>query len=118
LTREGDGYVLEDLGSSNGTFVNSQKVTGPRKLKAGDQIRLGKAVTLVYEAPKASAPALDIPVDSGATVAHPIPGMPSSVMETSIGEEPMPSMENMGPPQLVVTIAGEDPKTYTLTNQT
>ncbi len=52
LLREGDGYVLEDLGSSNGTFVNNQKLTGRRQLRSGDQIRLGQAVTLVYEAPK------------------------------------------------------------------
>jgi pSer/pThr/pTyr-binding forkhead associated (FHA) protein len=28
LRRVGDGYEIEDMGSSNGTFVNSQKVTG------------------------------------------------------------------------------------------
>ncbi len=115
LTREGEGYVIEDLGSSNGTFVNSQKVTGPRMLKAGDQIRLGKAVTLVYEAPRVSA--VEQPGESAATVARPVPSMPASVMETSIGAEPMPSLVNASPPQLIVTIAGEDPKTYTLTNQ-
>lgn len=116
LRRVGDGYEIEDMGSSNGTFVNSQKVTGSRKLKAGDQIRLGKAVTLIYEAPRVSV--AEPEQESAATVAHAIPDMPSSVMATSIGEEPMPSMENMGPPRLVVTIAGEDPKTYTLTSQT
>jgi ABC-type multidrug transport system ATPase subunit/pSer/pThr/pTyr-binding forkhead associated (FHA) protein len=114
LTRENNGYVIEDLGSSNGTFVNSQKLTGRRLLRSGDQIRLGKAVTLVYDAPKVSAPE---PEESAATVAHHIPEMPSSFMETSIGVEPMPSQVDAGPPQLLVAIAGEDPKTHTLTSQ-
>ncbi len=37
-------YVLKDLGSTNGTFVNDKKVD-PKKpiaLKSGDQIKLGK----------------------------------------------------------------------------
>ena len=116
LTRGSEGYVIEDLGSSNGTFVNSQKLTGKRQLKAGDQIRLGKAVTLVYEAPRKRA-SVQVQEELGETVARPVPSMPSSVMATSIGEEPMPSQVDAGPPQLVVAIAGEDPKTYTLTSQ-
>src|SRR5215208_6968520 len=40
MIREGDGYVVEDLGSSNGTFLNGQKVIGRCPLKTGDQIRL------------------------------------------------------------------------------
>lgn len=115
LSREGDGYVIEDLGSSNGTFVNSQKVTGRRLLKAGDQVRLGKAVTLVYEAPRTAV--ASSPPDSKATVAHPVPDVPSHVMATSIGEEPMASQINADPPQLVIAIAGENPQTYNLTNQ-
>jgi len=126
LTREGDSYMIEDMGSSNGTFVNSQKLTGKRQLNAGDQIRLGKAVTLVYEAPRKSAPA-QVEEDPGETVARPKPeletnvvsnmasNVSASVMATSIGEEPLPSIETAGPPELSVVIAGEDPKTYKLT---
>ncbi|MDX1377506.1 MAG: FHA domain-containing protein [Anaerolineales bacterium] len=118
LTREGDGYVIEDLGSSNGTYVNSQKVTSRRPLRGGDQIRLGKAVTLVYEVPRAAAAEPEAPVESAATVAHPVPDEDASVMATSIGEEPLPAQFDAGgPPELLVAIAGEDPKTYTLTSQ-
>ena len=35
------GFEIEDLGSSNGTFVNDVKVTGRTLLKDGDMIRLG-----------------------------------------------------------------------------
>jgi DNA-binding winged helix-turn-helix (wHTH) protein len=39
-----DGAVLEDLGSKNGTFVGGKRVTTPRALTDGDQIRLGSVV--------------------------------------------------------------------------
>ncbi len=35
-------YVIEDLGSSNGTFVNGERVTKARMLRPGDSIRLGQ----------------------------------------------------------------------------
>ena len=34
-------YVLEDLGSANGTFVNEEKISGPYKLEDQDEIRIG-----------------------------------------------------------------------------
>ncbi len=35
------GPVLEDLGSSNGTFLNEERVLGPRAVAAGDAVRFG-----------------------------------------------------------------------------
>jgi predicted component of type VI protein secretion system len=49
LILQGDGYVIEDLGSTNGTFVNEQRVTGQRALRSGETLRVGDNVTLVYE---------------------------------------------------------------------
>jgi DNA-binding winged helix-turn-helix (wHTH) protein len=42
-----DGAAVEDLGSRNGTFVNGEKIEGPRSLKEGDLIGVG-AVQLVF----------------------------------------------------------------------
>ncbi len=50
LTRTADGYTIEDLGSSNGLFVNSVRVTHPVLLSSGDLVRLGTSVVMVYEA--------------------------------------------------------------------
>jgi pSer/pThr/pTyr-binding forkhead associated (FHA) protein len=50
LRYEMDGYIIEDLGSTNGTFVNSQRLSGPHVLRSGDEIQLGDAVTLRYKA--------------------------------------------------------------------
>lgn len=44
-----DGYTIEDLGSTNGTFVNGKRVTGATPLKNGDMVGLGETVTLQFE---------------------------------------------------------------------
>lgn len=41
LTRQGAVIVLEDLGSTNGTYLNEELVDGPRPLHAGDRVRIG-----------------------------------------------------------------------------
>lgn len=41
--RDGQIYV-EDLGSTNGTYLNRRKVTGPMVLKRGDQLQIGNTV--------------------------------------------------------------------------
>lgn len=43
-----DGFVIADLGSTNGTVVNGERVAGERLLEGGEIIRLGEA-TLLYE---------------------------------------------------------------------
>ena len=55
LEREGDGWVIADLGSRNGTFVNDAQVHRQR-LRQGDVIRLGPGVTIeVHGAPAGGA---------------------------------------------------------------
>lgn len=49
LTFQGGKYVLEDLGSTNGTFVNGQRLAGPRVLKAGEVVSFGEQIVLVFE---------------------------------------------------------------------
>jgi hypothetical protein len=40
-----DGQLMvEDLGSTNGTYLNNKKVSGPMAMKAGDRLRVGKTV--------------------------------------------------------------------------
>ena len=42
IVRKPEGFVLQDLGSRNGTFVNGQRITGDTLLRAGDVIGLGE----------------------------------------------------------------------------
>lgn len=48
LIRQESGYALEDLGSTNGSFVNDRRVVGLTPLHPGDVIDLGEAISLVY----------------------------------------------------------------------
>jgi hypothetical protein len=48
LRREEEGWVIEDLNSLNGTFVNGQRLTTPHKLSPGDRVGLSEAVTLTF----------------------------------------------------------------------
>jgi hypothetical protein len=41
ITREGQVVVIEDLGSTNGTYLNEQPLNGPQPLHEGDRIRIG-----------------------------------------------------------------------------
>jgi hypothetical protein len=41
ITRQGRTLVLTDLGSTNGTYLNDEPLTGPQPLHPGDRIRIG-----------------------------------------------------------------------------
>ena len=43
IVRKTDWFVLQDLGSRNGTFVNGTRITGDTPLKSGDVIGFGAA---------------------------------------------------------------------------
>jgi hypothetical protein len=44
LMRQSERFVLRDLGSQNGTFVNRVKLTGDTEIHVGDELSLGNAV--------------------------------------------------------------------------
>ena len=37
-----DGWMVRDLNSSNGTFLNDERITQPQSLRRGDEISIGK----------------------------------------------------------------------------
>jgi len=44
IAREGDGWLVRDLGSTNGTFVNGRQVRGQARIQPGDEIAFGNVV--------------------------------------------------------------------------
>ncbi len=83
--RENGSFVVEDLGSTNGTYVNGRQVTGPTVLTPGDEIKLGRTlvkfdgVTEQTQArpqavrPQPTAAAAQVPVAAPAAAATPTP---------------------------------------------
>ena len=66
ITWTGTGYVVEDLGSTNGTYVNDEPVRAPRPLRSGDLLQLGRRVELTFEA-RVPAPVQAQPMPAGIT---------------------------------------------------
>jgi hypothetical protein len=77
LVREATGgYAIEDLGSSNGTFVNGLRLASPQLLGEGDSIEVGATTLLVRSITARSAAAQTEP-------ASPLPGAAATVFARS-----------------------------------
>ncbi len=48
IVQQEHGFAIEDMGSTNGTFVNGQRCAGLTSLRAGDRIELGDTVSLIF----------------------------------------------------------------------
>jgi pSer/pThr/pTyr-binding forkhead associated (FHA) protein len=75
-------YIIEDLGSTNGTFVNEHRITSATPLNNGDLIEVGEATKITF---------LDAASAMDATIikAEPVPGMDKTVADP----EPAPVWE-------------------------
>jgi parallel beta-helix repeat protein len=90
VTQSGSGYIVADLDSTNGTFLNEQKITAPQPLQEGDRIRVG-GTTLVFRW---------MPAEAEPTVLGPAP-LPAYVPATSWTPTPVPmagGKPSSGPP--------------------
>ena len=76
LNLHGSAYVIQDLGSTNGTFINGQRITGTQVLNLGDTVSFGENIVLMYEAafdPNATVIASSQAPKTVAPVRRPVP---------------------------------------------
>ena len=94
--------VVEDLGSTNGTFLNGERVSGSRPLHTGDQIRIGQNAlefAPIETEAVAQAPALG---DPQATRARPV----QAPQEPRTPDEPEPTFAPAGSEGELVILSG------------
>ena len=71
ITRDSGGRLsIEDLASSNGTFVNGERISAPHALAPGDTITVGQTTLKLVgpSGPAATSPPMPIPADPGTEV--------------------------------------------------
>ncbi len=101
IVKAGDGWALRDLGSTNGTFVNGERLTADRPLQDGDTLRFGLhgpevAFRLVREGEEVVMPAVQAPPSRTAPEGVPVvPRPPKTTREagrrTDASPPPAPS---------------------------
>ena len=99
ITYEDDKYWIEDIGSTNGTWVNDRKISGKRQLGPGDKVRVGWTI---IDVAMGTAPFLP--------EAGPAPDVPTVVTGS---EEPSLPVSDAGPafdsPTVVTSAADASP---------
>jgi DNA-binding response OmpR family regulator len=69
IRRDGRRIFLDDLGSTNGTFLNGERVLGSVQLRDGDQIAIGEILFIFHDPDTTTRetpfPELEVNVDSG-----------------------------------------------------
>lgn len=105
ITRQGQMVVIEDLGSTNGSFANGVRLTGSHVMSNGDVIGLGDGVTLTY-----------YEVGIAADIAETVVGHPGSAVPPPPGSTPalapqMPTAMPVTPPPMP---GQQIPPAYTL----
>jgi predicted component of type VI protein secretion system len=81
MSQQENTYTIEDLGSTNGTFVNGVRLTAPHALRPGEVIAFGEQISVVFEAV--------VVADPNATMLHAAKPAPAPAPETSSVSSPI-----------------------------
>jgi pSer/pThr/pTyr-binding forkhead associated (FHA) protein len=82
LTLEGDRYTIEDLNSTNGTYIDGQRLIGPHVLAISEIIMFGDNVGVIFDGELAPASVtVQSPIDLGMTPVAAIPAPVDSLVQ-------------------------------------
>jgi pSer/pThr/pTyr-binding forkhead associated (FHA) protein len=102
-----NGCVIEDLGSTNGTYVNGRRITGPEPLSVGDTVQVGDTTLVVQFSAEPTPPPTETPVETSPSAVAPSPPpveTPSPPVET-----PPPPTEASAPKASVPEASAPEP---------
>jgi predicted component of type VI protein secretion system len=86
VTWQAGQFIIEDMGSTNGTFVNGVQITSPQILNAGDSVGIGQtALVFQLAGPQMGAPQYQPP--SPRYTAPPMPASPPPAPRQSGGSD-------------------------------
>lgn len=99
ITRTPGGYVLEDLGSTNGTFVNGERLVAPRVMNPGDLVALGETVSLTFDAtsPEAAATVAQPAAAVEPAMKAPLAAAQPAAAQAQPAAPPSPAAEGLAP---------------------
>ena len=114
-----DAYYLTDLGSSNGTFINDERLSGTRVLNDGDVVRFGQTpfrLTLTKVAVPAAQPVSPTPA-AKATITAPVPSAGNFLASIGLGTQQLAKPVLTADGQQVASLQG-DGQSWTLDKTT
>jgi predicted component of type VI protein secretion system len=114
LFAQGDDYVIEDLGSTNGTFVNGQRLLGQSVLRPGDMITFGERLSMVFESSEVDQDATMVSpaVRGGYPPREPEPEPERDLEPPMLQREPVQVYTPPPPSQPVSSYANQVPNVY------
>jgi len=109
MTLQGGKIVLEDTGSTNGTAVNGNRISGPYVLKAGEMVSFGEDIVFVFEAlsfdPDATVLSSSVQQPAAAPRQEPVYSPPPAPPQAYAGHVPADPVVPMTPPPASVVPA-------------
>lgn len=107
LLFQGGKYVIEDVGSTNGTHVNGQRLSAQYVLKPGDVVSFGEGIVLGYEASDFDpAATLATPRSAKPGYAATPPPPPAAAYAGQVPAGPAPAGRRINPLPIVIIAGG------------
>lgn len=83
IRQQAQEWVIVDLGSTNGTYVNDKRITGPQVVRSGDRIMLGETTLIVQDYPEVERAGAEAPT-APRVLARPAPAAPRATSSLPI----------------------------------